>query len=281
MRDVRDLLDEAVGSYRSPTLPEAVERRVRARERRRRVLAGVVALALVAAPAWLAWTALRPTPRPGSEGTATTYLLSDFEVTAHVDPVTGAVAPTEADVVFQVRWSSGEFPGVHACTVRIRDAAGEGIGSHTFELASLAETRRAHLRGLPVRGSLDGAMAEGWCSEARLDTPVAYVISDVRVGADLVVTYRVGWPDSLAEGEYPGTNACTAALWEGERLLDAHRFTLSMAEGVYEEAFTPARDLSPTAATVVCEPFVRPDVFPEPMPPGGGSGTNTYTDPLG
>jgi hypothetical protein len=172
----------------------------------------------------------------------------------------------------------------------IRDTAGNAIGSLAFGLLSLSEPR-TELHGVPVTGPIDGATAMGSCSDERLDTPVAYEISDVEVavGEGVTVTYVVGWPDSLGEGEYPGTNACTVALWEGQTLLKQRGFTLGAGEGPQQETFARADGSAlaqPMVATVKCVPFVRGGVFPDPVPPSGAQpspsvdGTR-YEDPLG
>lgn len=69
---------------------------------------------------------------------------------------------------------------------------------------------------LPDEHTLDGAAASatGSCEPERLDTPIAYVISDSTVvpplhaGAGMAVAFQVAWPNGLSEGEYPSTNAC-------------------------------------------------------------------------
>jgi DNA-binding beta-propeller fold protein YncE len=62
MTDLKELLDEAVGTYRPASDEEAVQHRVRRRQRTRRVAAVVVAIAILAVPGWLVWSALRPAP---------------------------------------------------------------------------------------------------------------------------------------------------------------------------------------------------------------------------
>lgn len=290
MTDLRQVLDEGVGTYRPASDEATVQHRARRRQRTRRVAAGVVAMAIVTVPGWLAWSAFGPAPAdyPATEAPPSTYVLDDFEVAPHVDPLTGEVSATEVDVKFDSRWSTEEFPGVHDCTLHVRDTAGVEIGSLAFELEVDQQATRTHegIGPIPVTGPIGGASADGSCSTERLDTPIAYEISDVQIGAALTITYVVGWPDTLAEGEYPGLNACTAALWDGEALSAVHRFTLSVSEGTQETAFKREPDGSPTIATVTCMPFVREGVFPDPLPPTGSSPdspveTQPHSFPLG
>jgi len=295
MTDLKELLDEAVGTYRLASDEETVQHRVRQRQRTRRGPAIVVAIAILLVPGWLTWSALRPSheERPTTETPSSTYVLSGFKVVPHVDPRTEEVSTTEVDVMMDVRWSTDEFPGVHNCTLVVRDPAGNEIGSLPFELENLQPatrmteaTKMTGVGPVAVDGPIEGASADGSCSTERLDTPVAYKISDVRIGPGLPITYVVGWPNSLAEGEYPGTNACTAALWDGEALSAAHRFTLSVSEGPQEAAFEREPEASPTIATVTCMPFVREGVFPDPLPPTGSSPdspleTQPHSFPLG
>jgi hypothetical protein len=75
MSDLRNLLDEAIGTY-SPSEDEAsVRRRVRSREVARRVGAALVGLVVFAGAAWVAWEGLRPTTdtRTGGDGAEPIY----------------------------------------------------------------------------------------------------------------------------------------------------------------------------------------------------------------
>jgi hypothetical protein len=67
MADVRELLNEAIGSYAPLADQRAVERRVERRHRNQRISSAVVALSLIGAVAWLGWATLRPgASTPGS-----------------------------------------------------------------------------------------------------------------------------------------------------------------------------------------------------------------------
>ncbi len=71
MTDLRDLLQEAVGSFEPRGDERSVEGRVRRRHRRQQRSAAIVALGLLAAGGLLAWTALRPAGSTlGSTGSA-------------------------------------------------------------------------------------------------------------------------------------------------------------------------------------------------------------------
>lgn len=77
MRDVHDLLERAVSSYRPRGTLRAVEARVRRRKTARRISAAVVALAMTLVPGWLAWSGLRERPRPPVDVTQEPVRYSD------------------------------------------------------------------------------------------------------------------------------------------------------------------------------------------------------------
>jgi len=255
----------------------AVEERVERRKQRRRLASGSVAVAVFVLAGLFAWTAFRPGGTTAGSTGSGTYILSDFEVSAHIErdsaaPEPAQVDPTQADVTFAARWSSNEYPGVHSCTLQVFDPAGAQIGSVSVEMDSL---QRDSLSSMPlaVTGPIEGATATGSCGPARLDTPVAYEISEVRVnGFD--VSYIVGWPDSLGEGEYPGTDACTVGLLENGNLVAQKHLTLAVPDqqAVMSARFGKFNDqilLPPPGldATVACEPYVGEGVYPDPKPP--------------
>jgi PASTA domain len=276
MSDIKDLLDEAVGSYVPRGDQRAAEERVERRKQKRRLAAGSVAVAAFVLAGWFAWTAFQPGgTKVGSTGSGT-YILSDFEVLPHIKrdsvaPGPAEVDPTQADVSFAMRWSSNMYPGVHSCTLQVFDPAGAQIGSVSVEMDS---SQKGSLSSMPVAvtGPIEGggASATGSCGPERLDTPIAYDISDVHLMDDLTVSYVVGWPDGLGEGEYPGTNSCTAALWFKGDLAERYNFTLFAPDGrTADLSFFGERIPLPTRqleATIACEPFVREDVFPDPKP---------------
>jgi hypothetical protein len=277
MSDIKELLDEAVGSYEPRSDQRAVEERVERRKQRRRFAAGSVAVAVFVLAGWFAWTAFRPGGATvGSTGSGT-YVLSDFEVSAHIERDSIAPGPAEvdrsqADVSFTMQWSSNEYPGEHRCSLHVFDAAGSAIGSFSSPIASLLEDNSSSTP-VPVTGLIEGATATGSCGPERLDTPIGYEISDVHLTDDLTVSYVAGWPDSLIEGEYPGTNACTVTLFEsGHPIAEKH---LTLAVGDQQEVtstqFNKFNDsvLVPRAsldATVVCSPYVGEGVYPDPKP---------------
>jgi hypothetical protein len=269
MSDVKDLLDEAVGSYEPHADQRAVEERVERRKQRRRLAASSVAVAAFVVAGWFAWTAFRPGGQTiGSTGSGT-YILVDPEVLPHIDPGTDEVDPEIVDVAWTTRWSSDVFPGTHECSVHLFDATGSPIGSSSFQMTSLSEGHRNEIP-FPVTGSIEGATATALCSQQRLDTPVAYDISNVHVGDGFVVGYVVGWPPDLGEGAFPGANACTVGLFENGDLVARKQFNLEAGPGPREATFDRFNEqlvLVPPAsldATVACEPYVREGVFPDP-----------------
>jgi hypothetical protein len=93
MRDVRDLLREAVGSYEPRGDQRAIERRVGRHRRAQRVSAAVVGLGVFGAAGWFAWTMLRPV-----EGTVGAEPTPSEAVSLGELPVTG-VAVGSGDAV--------------------------------------------------------------------------------------------------------------------------------------------------------------------------------------
>lgn len=293
MSDIKDLLDEAVGSYEPRADQRAVEERVERRKQRRRLAASSVALAVFVLAGWFAWTAFRPGGATvGSTGSGT-YVLSDFEVLPHIKrdsvaPGPADVDPTQADVTFATRWSSNMYPGDHSCTMQVFDPAGAQIGSVSVEMASLLQDNVSSIP-IPVTGPIEGATATGSCGPERLDTPIAYEITDVRLMDDLTVSYVAGWPDSLGEGGYPGTNACTIALFQNGDLVARKHLTLAVGDKqeVTSTQFSQFNDqivlVPPSSldATVVCAPYVSQGVYPDPKPPARTAGTSPDPYPRG
>lgn len=135
---------------------------------------------------------------------------------------------------------------------------------------------------IPVEGIPEGA--EGGCDAARLDTPVAYLISNAAVEADeqgeIDVAFDVAWPESLGPGGYPGVNACEArVLSEAGEVLARHVFTLSVGEGRVtqrvgltgaERQVVSGVDPEDLSARVECEPwtsdYLKIELTPIPHP---------------
>jgi hypothetical protein len=269
MADTSDLLREAVGSWEPVGDERAVERRVARRRRRREVSSAIVALGVFVAGGLLAWSTLGPNGGVPGSAERDSYLLSGFEVAPHVDPSTGSVDPSRADVSFTARWSADAYPGVHRCRLRVTDVSGARIGFRALELSSLSRGR-GFTMAVPVSGELAGASAAGSCDTRRLDAAVAVEISDVRFGyvdGRLAVVYEVGAPD----GREVSTQACTSAVWDEDgALLGSSTFTSNASGGTgsaglgADEAVARAEA---AVATVTCVPFVHPGEFPRPLPP--------------
>jgi hypothetical protein len=121
---------------------------------------------------------------------------------------------------------------------------------------------------VPVRGSI--ASVSGSCGAQRLDEAVAVAVVGERfeyTGPGLSIAYEM----AVTDGGRIGAQACTAAAWDldGE-LLGSTGFLVRPAPGTrYAEpgvAEAVARAEADTA-TVTCEPYVRPNAFPDPEPP--------------
>src|SRR6266508_3253949 len=280
----RDLLERAVGWYEPPReLLDQVSDRVRRRARRKRVVAATVAAVVFLIGGTLAFRAFGPpqavTPGQRSYGT---YILSDFRVRPALDRQTGEEIPGRALVLYRVTWSTPEYPGQHRCNLTVLDAGDREVGSLEFEQDSMMPLPPLG-SAIEVNVSDPPASANGSCRPERLDTPVAYVISDPRVvsadGGGLAVAFNVAWPDGLAEGEYPGTNACVIDIFapRGEVFVTSP-FTLGTGPGRIEQdvglgdakrSALLGQDLSAYSATVRCEPYTAAGVWPPATEPAG------------
>jgi hypothetical protein len=278
MSDLRTVMRTALGDERpaQDALQRVIRRSERRARRRRRIAAGL-ALGVFAAAGWLTWTAFRPVGSMVGSTESGTYLLSEFEVGAHLDPATEQVVPGKADVTFTKLWSSGEYPGVHRCELRVLDAGGSEIGSLSFEMSALTSKANRPPLVVPVTGSIEGATATGSCGPERLDAPVAYVISNERleyVDGRLAVVYEVVRPEGVPDDVQISTQACTTAAWDSEgRLLGQGHFTLDAPEGTYDAGIGLDERLrsDATQGTVQCVPFVHAGEFPEPKRPTAAS----------
>src|SRR6266540_3506119 len=261
----RDLLERAVGWYEPPReLLDQVSDRVRRRARRKRVVAATVAAVVFLIGGTLAFRAFGPpqavTPGQRSYGT---YILSDFRVRPALDRQTGEEIRGRALVEYR------------ASTTSLVDADGHEVGSLEFEQDSMMPHPPLG-SAIEVNVSDPPASANGSCGPERLDTPVGYIISDPRVvpagEGGIAVAFHVAWPDGLAEGEYPGTNACVIDVFapSGEVFV-TYPFTLGVGPGKIEQdvALGDAKrsallgqDLSAYSATVRCEPYTAANVEP-------------------
>ncbi|HEY3023455.1 MAG TPA: hypothetical protein VGK11_07470 [Actinomycetota bacterium] len=272
-----DLLERAVGWYEPPReLFDQVSVRVRRRARRKRVAAATVAAAVFLVGGTLAFRAFGPPEAviPGQRGYGT-YILSDFKVRPALDRQTGEEIPGRALVLYRVTWSTPEYPGQHRCNLTVLDAGDREVGSLEFEQDSMMPYPPLG-SAIEVNVSDPPASANGSCGPERLDTPVAYVISDPRVvpagEGGIAVAFHVAWPDGLAEGEYPGTNACVIDVFapSGEVFV-TYPFTLGVGPGKIEQdvglgdakrSVLLGQDLSAYSATVRCEPYTAANVEP-------------------
>src|SRR6266511_3259076 len=266
----RDLLERAVGWYEPPReLLDQVSDRVRRRARRKRVAAATVAAVVFLIGGTLAFWAFGP-PQAVTLGQRSdgTYILSDFRVRPALDRQTGEEIPDRALVEYRVTWSTPEYPGEHRCNLAVLDADGREVGSLEFEQDSMMPDPPDG-SAIEVNVSDAPASAIGSCRPERLDTPVAYVISDP----------RVVWADGLAEGEYPGTNACVIDIFapRGEVFVTSP-FTLGTGPGRIEQdvglgdakrSALLGQDLSAYSATVRCEPYTAAGGWPPATEPAG------------
>jgi hypothetical protein len=128
-------------------------------------------------------------------------------------------------VRYTVSWIDGVFPGEHECTTTIWDEGGNILETHTHNPLLIAIP--LHKRS---SGPLDSRPArfEASCGP-RLDTPVAYEISDERLERTddgWQVAYRVQWPAGIPEGSHPASNQCVVAIVAGGRIEALQQFSL-------------------------------------------------------
>jgi hypothetical protein len=271
MSDLQELMDEAVGEYRPASGEEAVQRRVRRRQRTRRAMAIVVALAILAVPGWLVWSALRPGPRPTTALTASdgNYAIDQIEILHRHGP--GEPDPNIVAIGFRVRWVGDTFPGVHECTNTAYGTDGTVVGSASDALVSLSAISYASPGGsIAVTG--EAVRVEASCSPQRIDEVLAYDVPDATVSgisvaedgaATASVSYTVGWPDTLAPGEWPSPNTCVANVRNaGGGVVGSSTFSTSPGPShptsfEWRVPLTDAAEPSPSdlAASVRCEPF--------------------------
>lgn len=286
---MEDLLERAVGWYEPPPeLMDAVSARVRRRARRQRSAAAAVAAAVFLLGGVLVFRAFSP-----SDGTAVgdqdygTYVLSDFRVGPAIDPRTDEEIPGRALVEYQVTWSTSEYPGEHLCELTVFDAGGRQVGSLEFQQASMMPDPPG---GSSIEVDVNGTptSAAGSCGPERIDTPVAYLISDpivvpaAHADAGIAVAFHVAWPDGLGEGGFPGPNACFIEVVAPDGEVFARQFfTLAVGPGRIEQdvwlgsekrSAILGQDLTAYSATVRCEPYTaahaEPPVTEPTNPPG-------------
>jgi len=171
-----------------------------------------------------------------------------------VSDATAYQQPDGWTVTFRLAWEDGVFPGERSCTTSVAGGDGQQIASDQsqFEADTPQSSREINVPDEPSGVSFS-------CGP-RLDTPVAYVISDAHpsVGADGVgVAYHVEWPAGLPEGGYPGTNQCIAALVQDGKIVALTPFGLSVGPGdeVQQMGDASAADTAGASAVVQCEPF--------------------------
>jgi hypothetical protein len=232
-----------------------------------------VALAVFAAAAILAWSALRPREgRAPLGGSTPTYLVEDVRVEGPSrDPITGEAVEDTVDVSFRVRWSGDVFPGVHACTWTLLGHDGAVVGAATVEILSTSPLSEPSTLRVSVIGPAETATAA--CDPERLDVVLSYDVVDAQVlptpGPSAVVRWTVRWPGQLGEGVRPSPDACTVTVLDdaGETLgtttvvVDAGPTLPTSFET--EVPLADAAGLSHAErerleATVRCEPFTEP-----------------------
>ncbi len=150
-------------------------------------------------------------------------------------------------------WATDEAPGDRRCNVTVWNAAGDVI--LRWDVIEASDTRQVP-NGVTVPE--EPALFEGWCEEERLDAPLAYSISDVRISDDgTSVSFRVGDPEALPPGMYVGGNQCIAAVFEpASGHLYSTQFTIEVQPGRHDFPVEGAQAAGADAVGIVrCEPF--------------------------
>lgn len=250
------------------------------RRRTRRVARSAAASgAVVVLGAAMAWalaslSGLGADRTRGSGGTeeAPNYRFEDVRVVhPYVEPETEQRDPDRAGVEFAVYWTSGRYVGEHECTITVYGPDGAVVGSLDTRFASLSEGHWRHPIAVDVSGS--ATFATIYCDPTRLDTPVAFVVTDTNIEplkeegqiGGIRYSYTVNAPKDLEPPAFVGTNACTLSILDaqGRTVAGGGSFTLTTgtpndieAEWRSEEfaSMTPA-EIGALTLAVECEPF--------------------------
>jgi hypothetical protein len=174
--------------------------------------------------------------------------------------------PGFAGVEFRSTWTHDTFPGDHNCTVTAYDAAGM-VGETRIELSSLSRVAVwDHPVAVPVTS--EPTVASVTCDAQRLDTPVAFVVSDPRVEpvteggrvSGFRYSFRVDAPPNVRPPEYVGTNVCVVLLRTstGKELFHGRLTVTTLAPHTVSSKIL--RELAGNVDTrltlnVSCEPF--------------------------
>jgi hypothetical protein len=202
------------------------------------------------------------------DGASPNYGFVDVEVRAgRVDPWTDDEPGDIATVLYRYRWTSDVYPGDHRCTAVVLDAAGEEIGRESFEVSSMTPrpTRRF---GLGVGVSGEPASAVLSCSPERLDSPVAYEVRDVSIGAaddgGLEVTFWLVWPTGIRLPDYPSENVCRAWFERGGERVTSEAASYSVPSGHRDTVPVPPSmadgPIDELSAGVHCHPYTEADL---------------------
>jgi hypothetical protein len=203
------------------------------------------------------------------------YLFTDVTVRAGYNPPGPDESdPSKATVSYRFGWQDDAYPGDHECRITVLDAGGDEIGRLTAQFASLLPHPGSASLGVSVTG--DPADARIACDPERLDTAIAYTISNEQVtgpitqgDGETAIGYRfdLGWP--VQPPEYPGTNTCTV------RLVDASGATAAQHVGSYDAppttitgALVPKDpsaldEVGSLTLSVECHPWTETDLLPE------------------
>jgi hypothetical protein len=178
-----------------------------------------------------------------------------------------------SDVVFQqtfdgwstrytITWENGAFPGERECTVSILNQDGQVIGSDRGSFEAMPPSLHSSMETNERPASFSAVCGR------RLDTPVAYVISDAQVttrDGELGIDFTVEFPSDLAAGAYVGSNQCVAALVHSHEVLAVQGFTLGAPSGTRTRtrfgnpAHLDASVLATADPVIRCAPFEGQD----------------------
>ena len=193
-----------------------------------------------------------------------TYLLSDFEIQyPYANPRDQVPDAGKAVVRYRSSWSSGRYPGLVGCQLTLKDASGNVVGSHIFDLSSATDVLPEPVSSEPINVSGPPASAEGLCEGASYSDGAGYSFGVPGVNRrpaapgqatarQATISFPVTW-----SGAHPGTRTCfvNVAFSDGssERMGP---FNLHLSkEGPFEFSVPLHDGVDVRDADVDCEPL--------------------------
>jgi hypothetical protein len=155
-----------------------------------------------------------PPAGPGED----TYTLSDLAIEyPYLDSSAGEgkLDPTRAGIAWTATTATSRTPGKVTCSLTLRDARGDVVGSGTFELTIIGTSGQSH-HPTPVSVSAEPSDAKGHCTAPAAEPPVKI--------DELAITARDGRESPVLVGDvswagigFPSEQFCTATFSDGSQ----------------------------------------------------------------